>query len=207
MVVCPDLIRSSLRRQSSATRAPDPLPCDNGESAAILAYAQTGTCVTYVAGDTVVHPRHGVASVEQVTTRTVGAEAASFLELSFPLSSLRVLVPLDAVDEVGIRRLPTEGEAAAVLALLAQPSDVAPLWTERAATTRVRMHAADLEQISTVVRDLLQHARRSGKALSPAESADLKVCLERVCSELAPTLGLTIEDARALVLETAGSER
>lgn len=148
-----------------------------------------------------------MASVDKVSTRKIGAEAASFLELSFPLSSLKVLVPVDAVDEVGIRRLPTEGEAAAVLALLAQPSDVALLWTERAATTRVRMHAADLEQISIVVRDLLQHARRSGKALSPAESADLKVCLERVCAELAPTLGLTLEEARALVVETAGGER
>lgn len=163
--------------------------------------------MTYVAGDTVVHPRHGVASVENVTTRIVGGGTASFLELSFPLAAMTVLVPVDALDTVGIRRLPTKNEAAAVLALLGQASEVPPLWTERAAVTRSRMHAADLEQISTVVRDLLQHERRSGKGLSPAENADLKTCLERVCSELAPALDLTIDEARTLVLEAAGGER
>jgi CarD family transcriptional regulator len=159
--------------------------------------------VAYTTGDTVVHPRHGVATVRGIATRGVGKGRTSFLELAFASTSLKILVPMDSVDEVGIRQLPTKREAAAILTVLARPSDVPETWSERTASTTSRMQSTELAQASMVIRDLTRHTQRSGKPLSTSENAALQTCLNSVSSELSLVLEISQDDARALILEKA----
>lgn len=160
----------------------------------------------YTAGDTVVHPRHGVATVQAVSTRGAGTDRTTFLELVFSANSLKILVPMDSVDEVGLRGLPTAREAAAVLAVLTGPSDVPATWSERSASSSSRVQSGELAQAAMVIRDLTRHARRSGKPLSSSEKGVLEGCLERVSSELSLVLGISQDDARTLLLEKAHSQ-
>ena len=159
----------------------------------------------YAAGDTVVHPRHGVARIEGIETRGAGEGRTSFLELACAAGPLRILVPVGAVEEIGIRHLPTRREAASILGVLAQPSDVPEAWSERNALTTSRIASTELAQASMVVRDLTRHSQRSGKALSSAEQADLETCLRSVASELSIVLELSDGEARDLILEAAQS--
>lgn len=163
--------------------------------------------MAYAMGDTVVHPRHGVATVQGIATRGAGKARTSFLELVFTSTSLKILVPVDSIDEVGIRQLPTKREAATILTVLAQASVVPETWSERAALTASRVRTTELAEASMVIRDLTRHARRSGKPLSSSENAVLQACLNRVSSELSLVLEITEDDARALILETAQSEK
>jgi CarD family transcriptional regulator len=165
-----------------------------------------GEHVAYTSGDTVVHPRHGVATVQGIATRGVGKGRTSFLELAFASTSLKILVPVDSVDEVGIRKLLTKREAETILSILAGPSDVSETWSERTASTTSRLRSTELAQASMVIRDLTRHARRSGKPLSTSENAILHTCLDSVSSELAVVLEMAQEDARTLILEKATSE-
>lgn len=169
------------------------------------ANAQAGRSVAYTTGDTVVHPQHGVATVRGIASRGLGANRTSFMELAFASSSLKVLVPMDAVREVGLRPLSTKREAAAVLAVLAQPSDVSEVWSERTASSTARVQSRELDQASMVIRDLTRHAQRSGKPLSSTENAVLHTCLNSVASELSLVLEISEDDARDLILEQARS--
>jgi CarD family transcriptional regulator len=160
--------------------------------------------VSFATGDTVVHPRHGVATVQGIVSRGSGKNASDYLELFFEARSMTIMVPVDSVEEVGIRRLATKEEADAILELLGEPSDVPEAWSERNASTLSRVQSTELAQASMVIRDLTRHATRSGKRLSAAEGTTLESCLDTVASELSLTLDLPIEETRALILDKVG---
>lgn len=159
----------------------------------------------YSTGDTVVHPRHGVATVQGTATRGSGKSSRSYLELFFEPRAMTIMVPVDSVEEVGIRRLVTREEAAAILELLGEAADVPTAWSERNASTTARIQSTELAQASLVIRDLTRHAQRLDKPLSTAESATLESCLHTVSLELSLTLGMSQDDTRALILEKVGT--
>ena len=155
----------------------------------------------YQTGDTVVHPRHGVAQVQGTATR--GKD--DYLELFFPPKSMTIMVPVASLDEVGIRGVATKEEADAILEILAEPTDVPTAWVERNAATLSRIQSTELAQASMVIRDLTRHADRADKPLSAAENASLNACLDTVSMELSLTLGLTQEETRELILSKIGA--
>jgi CarD family transcriptional regulator len=159
--------------------------------------------VTYAAGDTVVHPRHGIATVAGIVTRDVGESSTTYLDLMFATSSLTVSVPMDAVEGVGIRDLPTKQEVSAILDVLAEPSEVPDTWAERTASTTERVRSTELTQASMVIRDLTRHAQRTGKRLTSSEHDVLKTCLHTVSAELSLVLEISQDEARTLILDTA----
>ena len=160
--------------------------------------------VGFSTGDTVVHPRHGVATVQATATRGSGDAERSYLELFFEPKSMTIMVPVDSLDEVGIRKPVSKKEASAILAILEEESDVSAVWAERNGITQSRVQSTELEQASMVIRDLTRHAQNSGKPLSPSENGMLESCLDSVAVELSLALGQSVEDTRALILDKVG---
>lgn len=156
--------------------------------------------MAFSTGDTVVHPRHGVAKVTGTPTR--GDQ--SYLELLIEGKDMTIMVPVDSLDEVGIRRVTSKSEAEQILALLTEDTEVSAVWSERNAETSSRMQSTELEQAALVIRDLTLHSERTGKPLSTAENASLQSCLQTVTTELSLSLGMSVEETRALVLEKVG---
>jgi CarD family transcriptional regulator len=153
----------------------------------------------------VVHPRHGVGTVRGTKTRTGRDGPADYVELFFAAKDLTIMVPVASLDEVGIRDLSTNAEAAAILAILEEPSEVSTAWSERSAATTARMKSSELAQATMVIRDLTRHAARLTKPLSAAESNALQQCLDMVSLELSLVLGLSQSDTRELILNKVGS--
>ena len=56
-------------------------------------------------GDKVVYPNHGVGIIEQISSRTIGASVEKFYLLKIKASSLKVMVPFNNVNSVGLRRV------------------------------------------------------------------------------------------------------
>lgn len=158
----------------------------------------------FAPGDTIVHPRHGVGTVQDAITRGSGDDATTYLTLFFELKSLTIMVPLDSVEEVGIRHPSSKKEAQAILAILEEDSDVPEAWSERNAFTLSRVQSTDIAQASMVIRDLTRHAQRIEKPLSAAENSTLEACLDQVSLELSLSLGLSQEDTRQLILDKVG---
>ena len=158
----------------------------------------------YATGDILVHPRHGVGTVLDTPTRGSGKDSTSYLQLFFEEKTLTIMVPLESVEEVGIRRPSTKDEAEAILAILEESSDVPETWAERNASTVSRVQSTEIAQASMVIRDLTRHSQRIDKPLSAAERSTLEGCLDTVSLELSLSLGLSQEDTRALILDKVG---
>ena len=65
----------------------------------------------YASGDTIVHPRHGVGTVQSAP----GGDA-DYLEMFFESKGMTIKIPLSSLDDVGIRSLSTKAEAEAIYA-------------------------------------------------------------------------------------------
>lgn len=158
----------------------------------------------YATGDTVVHPRHGVGTVRGMTSRGTGKSKTDYLELFFELKTLTIMVPLDSVDEVGLRPPASKDEAKSILAILEEDSEVPEVWAERNAESMSRMDSTDLAQAAMVIRDLTRHSDRIEKPLSSAENSTLEACLETVSLELSLALDMTQDQTKALILQKVG---
>ena len=153
--------------------------------------------MSYAPGDKLVHPQHGVGSVDGPPS--VASNGISYLHLFFERSSLRISIPVDSLEEVGIRALATPAQAQRILATLEESADVSEQWSERNADTIARVKSTDLDQAALVVRDLTRHEQRAAKALSAAEKGALERCMETVVQELSLSLDLTREETRELI--------
>ena len=160
--------------------------------------------MSFTTGDTVVHPRHGVATVQGMTSRGRGKDKLEYLELFIDAKSMTIMVPVDSLEEVGIRRVATPDEAEVILGILEETSDVPEVWAERNAATLSRIQSTELVQASMVIRDLTRHSQRAGKPLSAAENASLMTCLETVSMELSLSLGKTQDETRELIMDKVG---
>jgi CarD family transcriptional regulator len=138
--------------------------------------------------------------------KDVGKGPEDYLELYVETSSLKIMVPADAVQSVGIRDLSTKGEAEVILALLEEPSDVPEGLSERIVSTMARVKSHDLGQVSMVVRDLSRHQLRGARPLTMGERNSLEGCLDLVARELSLALDLSEDDTKALIVEKSLSE-
>jgi CarD family transcriptional regulator len=159
----------------------------------------------YELGDTVVHPQHGAAVVEAIRTRDLGQGPTEYLELHVEASSMRIMVPASSADEVGLRPLASKEDAEAILAMLAESSEVPLEWKDRNTFTTARMKSRELVQVAMVVRDLMQHEQRLGKPLTLGERTSLNNALGLLASELSLSLGMSVEDTMALLSDRGSS--
>jgi CarD family transcriptional regulator len=161
----------------------------------------------FAQGETVVHPQHGTATVRGVRTKDLGHGPTAYLELHIESGAMTILIPTASVEQLGIRPLTSRQDAEAILRLLEEESDVPVDWSERRTATDARLKSRDLAQIAMAVRDLLRHERRIDKAMSNAEQTALRSGLAILADELSLSLGLSVENTMALLVERGSSAK
>ena len=66
-------------------------------------------------GDKVVYPNQGVGIVEQISTRNLTGQPEMFYLLRLTSGSMRVIVPISSVVNVGLRRVSRTSEIGTIL--------------------------------------------------------------------------------------------
>lgn len=152
-------------------------------------------------GDAVIYPQHGAGKVVGVEKRTVGDVEREYLVIELELQDLRVWVPADEAEQVGVRE-PTPPEELEDLFELLSDHDVRipANFSRRMKNNQSRMNDGDVWQLAEVVRNLA--IRRSKKHLSPSEKTLYAHARSLLVAELALTMGRSHEEA-----ETAIDER
>ncbi len=118
-------------------------------------------------GQTVIHPAHGAVTVENKTERDFDGEQVEFVVLGTD-DGLTVLVPIDQVEEAGIRDCMPKKDVKHVLEVLSDdPTPIKGHWSRRLKQSKERYRSGDPQEVATVVRDLAAKDERKG--LSPAE--------------------------------------
>ncbi len=154
--------------------------------------------MTFKPGDKVVYPHHGAAIVEKKEKRKVFGENTEYLVLRMTDGDMTLSVPVDKVEEVGMRR-PISKEDVEDLFEVLQKRDIREPanWSRRFKNHQEKLKSGDVYQVAEVVRNLA--LRDAAKGLSAGEKSLYTKALKVLVSELAFALNTPEEKAEAKV--------
>ena len=148
-------------------------------------------------GDKVVYPNHGVGVIEQISSRTIGSTVERFYLLKIQASSLKVMVPFENVNSVGMRKVVRNGEIQKILDYLCDGKcDSNADWKDRFKENSDKMRTGSLMEVAVVLKSLLQLGQ--SKPLSFREKKMLERARYLLVSELSMAKAWTeadVEDA------------
>lgn len=151
-------------------------------------------------GDTVVHPEHGAAVIEELRVREFLGERRKYLVLRVAYGDLTLMVPVESTEEVGIRHVISKNEAKKVLNVLEQDeSTMDANWHRRFRNNIEKLRSGDIYQLAEVVRNLSIREREKG--LSAGEKRMVIKARQILISELTYATGSTDEKTQAMIDE------
>ncbi len=154
--------------------------------------------VSFDVGDHVVYPHHGAAKVVAKELREAFGAEQEYLVVETAHDGLRVMVPVDKADEVGLRPPIGEQDVADVLELLAKKDVREPSnWSRRFKNHQEKLKSGDIFQVAEVVRNL--SLRERAKGLSAAEKSMLMESQRILVSELSLSWEVAEDEAFARV--------
>jgi CarD family transcriptional regulator len=154
--------------------------------------------VAFRKGETVVHPEHGAALIEEVREKEFLGEKRKYLVLRVVYGDLTVLVPTDSTEQVGLRPCVSKNEVKKVLKVLTEDeTSVAANWSRRFKNNLEKLHSGDPYEVAEVLRNLAIRDREKG--LSAGEKRMITKARQILISELAHATGKSDEDAESMI--------
>jgi CarD family transcriptional regulator len=144
--------------------------------------------VTFQIGDKVIYPNHGLGVVQGIETKTILGTTCGFYHLRMVANETTVLVPVDNVDGVGLRRAITDEEVERLFSLLGDGKiDSHQNWKGRFKDNSDRMRTGSIYDVVEVLKSLTFLAK--SKSLSFREKRMLDRAKFLVVSEMTEVLG------------------
>lgn len=149
-------------------------------------------------GDTVVHPEHGAAIVEDVAKRDFMGETRTYLKLNVVHGDLILRVPVESIGEVGLRPPISKNKVKEVIKVLKEDeSSQASNWSRRFKLNIEKLRSGDIFEVAEVVRNLSIRDREKG--LSAGEKRMVVKARQILISELMFSSNVTEEKATEMV--------
>jgi CarD family transcriptional regulator len=139
---------------------------------------------TFVEGDHVVYPTHGVGKVERIATEEIAGHKLELIHITFEENRMTLRVPVAKARSAGLRKLATRklfDEALAVLKGRARIKRT--MWSRRAQEYEAKINSGDPLAIAEVVRDLHRNAGQPDQSFS--ERQIYEAAMDRLAAELA----------------------
>ena len=161
------------------------------------------SALTFKIGDKVVYPNHGVGIIEQVTRRAIGEVESSFYCLRIVATDSTVMVPVENIRAVGLRKVLTRRETGQVLKALRE-GEVKTYddWKGRFQANSEKMRTGDVRAVADVLKSLTM--LNEIKPLSYRERKMLDRARFLLVSELAEASGKKAEDVETQIDEALG---
>ena len=134
-------------------------------------------------GDKIVYPMHGAGVIEDIEEKEILGEKKSYYVMKIPVGNLKVLVPVDNVEDIGIRDIISPEEADSVIKIFSVDKETKQInWNKRYRDNLERIKTGDIFEVARVVRNLMK--RDSLKGLSTGERKMLTNAKHILISEL-----------------------
>lgn len=134
-------------------------------------------------GDRIVYPMHGAGIIAGVETNEIGGVTKSYYVLKMPMGNLKLMLPVDKINEIGLREIIDKSKVAEVKTVLAdKPEFTAGSWNKRYHATLDRLKSGDILDAAAVARNL--SAQNIRKKLSSGERRLLDLARQILISEL-----------------------
>ena len=154
---------------------------------------------TFIPGDFVVYPSHGVGKIIGTEKRKVEEIDLELLVIRFDHERMTLRVPLSKATESGLRTLSNKAQMEeAVVTLKGKAKVKKTMWSRRAQEYETKINSGNLVSIAEVVRDLFRKDDQGEQSYS--ERQMYQAALERLASEFA-AVDDTDKDSAVLKLE------
>lgn len=155
----------------------------------------------FVLNEKVIYPGHGVAKITRVVEKEVSGHKMRFYELQFINKDMTILIPMNNVSLVGIRKLSSQESIDDVFKMLAHPvkapvqETVVSNWNKRNKEYQLKLRTGNIQEIGKIYRDLKHIAVK--KELSFGE----KNLLQQTESLLAEEISLVNNTGTEIAME------
>ena len=106
-------------------------------------------------GDKVVYPMHGAGEITGIEEQEVGGVTQSYYILRLPMGSMKLMLPVDKIEEIGLRDIIDKSRLEELKEVLSGESDMAQgSWNKRFHLTLDRLKTGDVLEVAAVVRNL-----------------------------------------------------
>lgn len=160
-------------------------------------------------GDQVVYPMHGAGVIADIEKCEVMGEVKSYYVLRMPIGNMKVMIPTDNVDNIGLRDVISKEGVERVAEVLAdRPEHAVGSWNKRFHATLTRMKSGDICDVAAVARNLILQDRV--RKISSGERRLLEIAKQILVSELVYACEKTPDEVNAWmdgILEKNGFDK
>nr|WP_300091051.1 CarD family transcriptional regulator [Sedimentibacter sp.] len=134
-------------------------------------------------GDKVVYPMHGAGVIETLESKEILGEVKSYYVLKMPIGEMKLMIPVDNVNNIGLRNIIDKSLVEGVYSILKQAAVLNDSnWNKRFRDNMVKMKTGDIFEVAQVVRDLTYRDKEKG--LSTGEKKMLVSAKQMLVSEI-----------------------
>ncbi len=133
-------------------------------------------------GDKIVYPMHGAGTIDAIEEKDILGEKQNYYIIRMP-GEVKVMVPTDKAEEVGVRNIINKDEAVKVMSVLGEnETEMSQNWNKRYRDNMDKMKSGDIYEVADVVRNL--SFKQKEKGLSTGEKKMLNNAKQILVSEL-----------------------
>ncbi|MGV8145225.1 MAG: CarD family transcriptional regulator [Alkaliphilus sp.] len=152
----------------------------------------------YSVGDLIVYPMHGAGVIEAIEEKEVLGVLRKYYIMKLPLDNMMVMIPLDSVEDIGIRRVvPQKIINEVIIALAEDETTGSQNWNRRYRANIDKIRTGNIFEVAEVTRNLVLRDRE--KSLSTGERKILNNAKQVLLSEIILVTGMLEEDAKKLI--------
>jgi CarD family transcriptional regulator len=154
-------------------------------------------------GDAIVHPTRGVGVVVNIQEREWQGSSSQYyqIELLGREPSLKLMIPIEEADELGLRLAIRRSEVEQVWDVLrSEPEELPSNHKTRHKFLRDKLHAGDIFQVAEVLRDLTWRQKEEDH-LTTRGKRIYKEALMFVAGEIAAAQGIDVAEAKTQIRE------
>ena len=155
----------------------------------------------YKIKDSVVYPSHGVGKIIKIEKKKILEHNLKYYIIEFINNNMKIMVPVDKADEIGIRPIIKKAQIPKVLKILKEKPEVCDDdWKTRYQMNNEKIKTGEILEIAKVVRDL--HKKEKSKELSLMERKLYESALTHLIYEIATTKKIKFENAEKIINKT-----
>jgi CarD family transcriptional regulator len=145
-------------------------------------------------GDKVVYPMHGAGIIESIEEKEILGELKKYYVMRIPVGNMKVMIPTDNVESIGLREVVDEGIIGMVEEVLRnEDTPMSTNWNQRYRANLDKIRSGDIMAVADVVRNLVSRERQKG--LSTGERKMLDNAMQILVSEIVLAREMQTDDA------------
>lgn len=155
----------------------------------------------YNIGDRILYPPHGAGIIESIEEKKVLGKKQLYYIMKMPSEGMRVMIPKDGSDDIGIRPVIGDEEGRAMLKKFRDEPICDDLsWNRRQRENISKIKSGDIYQVLSVVKNLMYRDRKKG--LSTSERKMLVTSRQIFVSEIVLSGAASKSDVERIMEDT-----